>query len=120
MVLFLWVNSSMKLQSQIRWWMIVASVIPCSFLIVIGICHFTGWGFLQNKAIVASVGFIAVMMSTWWWWAMATLQSMTKDRSNSVEVMQRWFNIRNQKLDRLEREVQTLRETLKKTVEDAR
>ena len=100
--------------------MIVASVIPCSMLGVIGICYLTGWNIVKDMAIVSGITFIALLMTTWWWWAMTTLNGMTKNRTNSVEVMQRWFSIRNRKLERLETELKTLRSTLKETVKDAK
>lgn len=105
----------MKLQRQIKLWMILASVIPCTIIIVAGLCHLMGWNLFQQTAIVSGVVIISVLVVSWWWWAMSTLNTMTKDRSNSLEVMQRWFNIRNQRLVRLEAEIKKLQQLLKES-----
>ena len=74
-----------------------------------------GWNIFEETAIVSGLVILAVLVVSWWWWAMSTLNTMTKDRSNSLEVMQRWFAIRNQRLERLEAEIKKLQQLLKES-----
>lgn len=93
--------------------MILASVIPCTIIIVVGLCHLIGWTVFEDTALVGGVVILAILVVSWWWWAMITLKFLVKDRTNSLEVLQRWFAIRNRRLEILEKEVKKLKKIAK-------
>ena len=116
MVLFLWLNISMKqterVKRQITMWMMLASILPSTALCFVFLSHFLRFDELLNIAIVLGGTFMFFIGVVWWWWAICTLKVLTDYRYKNLRLYERLFLIRNKKLESIEREINYVKDQL--------
>jgi len=116
MVLFLWLNISMKqterVKRQITMWMMLASILPSTALCFVFLFYFLRFDELLNIAIVLGGTFMFFIGVVWWWWAICTLKVLTDYRYKNLRLYERLFLIRNKKLESIEREINYVKDQL--------
>jgi len=116
MVLFLWLNISMKqterVKRQITMWMMLASILPSTALCFVFLFYFLRFDELLNIAIVLGGTLMFFIGVVWWWWAICTLKVLTDYRYKNLRLYERLFLIRNKKLESIEREINYVKDQL--------
>jgi len=116
MVLFLWLNISMKqterVKRQITMWMMLASILPSTALCFVFLFYFLRFDELLNISIVLGGTFMFFIGVVWWWWAICTLKVLTDYRYKNLRLYERLFLIRNKKLESIEREINYVKDQL--------